>query len=106
MNIAVVGTGYVGMANTMLLAQHNTVIDLDIDTERVAMINRSEPTVDDAEMSAFFASKALDIRATSASEEAYRGADFVIVATPTDYDLKTDFFDTSSVEARYRQYTV
>ena len=99
MKIAVVGTGYVGLANAVLLAQHNEVVALDIDAERVAMINRGESTVEDAELELFLKERALNLVATTDSEQAYAGADYVIVATPTDYDPSNNYFDTSSVEA-------
>ena len=99
MKIAVVGTGYVGLANAVLLAQHNEVVALDIDAERVAMINRGESTVEDAELELFLKERALNLVATTDSEQAYAGADYVIIATPTDYDPSNNYFDTSSVEA-------
>lgn len=99
MKIAVVGIGYVGMANAVLLAQHNEVVALDINAERVAQINRGEPTIDDEEMRRFLAEKPLRLVATTDKEQAYRDAHFVIVATPTNYDASTNFFDTSSVES-------
>lgn len=99
MKIAVVGTGYVGLANAVLLAQHNEVVALDISAERVAMINRGESTVEDAELELFLKEKSLNLVATTDKEQAYAGADYVIVATPTDYDPDTNYFDTSSVEA-------
>ena len=99
MKIAVVGTGYVGLANAVLLAQHNEVVALDINAERVAMINRGESTVEDAELELFLNEKDLNLVATTDSEQAYAGADYVIVATPTDYDADTNYFDTTSVEA-------
>ncbi|MEH6587159.1 MAG: nucleotide sugar dehydrogenase [Halioglobus sp.] len=99
MKIAVVGTGYVGLANAVLLAQHNEVVALDINAERVAMINRGESTVEDAELELFLKEKKLNLVATTDSERAYAGADYVIVATPTDYDPDTNYFDTTSVEA-------
>jgi UDPglucose 6-dehydrogenase len=97
--ITVVGTGYVGIANAVLLAQHNDVVALDIDAERVALINRREPTVDDDEIRRFLSEKPLNLTATTDKDTAYTNADFVLVATPTDYDLDTNFFDTSSVES-------
>ncbi|PLW68325.1 nucleotide sugar dehydrogenase [Pseudohalioglobus lutimaris] len=97
--IAVVGTGYVGLANAVLLAQHNEVVALDIDAERVALINRGEPTVEDPELELFLRERKLNLRATTDKHEAYAGVDFVIVATPTNYDPDTNYFDTSTVEA-------
>ncbi|MEP4147174.1 MAG: nucleotide sugar dehydrogenase [Halioglobus sp.] len=99
MKIAVVGTGYVGLANAVLLAQHNEVVALDINAERVAMINRGEPTVEDPELEQFLKERTLDLVATTDSAQAYVDADFIIVATPTDYDPDNNYFDTSSVEA-------
>ncbi|TDG12891.1 nucleotide sugar dehydrogenase [Seongchinamella unica] len=97
--IAVVGTGYVGMANAVLLAQHNEVVALDINAERVAQINRGEPTVEDPELSHYLAEKTLNLIATTDKELAYNNADYVVVATPTNYDPVENYFDTSTVEA-------
>lgn len=97
--IAVVGTGYVGLANAVLLAQHNEVVALDINAERVAMINRGEPTIEDAELELFLKEKPLNLVATTDPEQAYNNADYVVVATPTNYDPDTNYFDTSTVEA-------
>jgi UDPglucose 6-dehydrogenase len=99
MKIAVVGTGYVGLANAVLLAQHNEFVALDINAERVAMINRGEPTVEDAELEQFLKERTLHLVATMDSAQAYRDANFIIVATPTDYDPDNNYFDTSGVEA-------
>ena len=96
--IAVVGTGYVGLANAVLLAQHNEVVALDINAERVAQINRGESTVEDAELEFFLKEKQLNLVATTDSDRAYAAADFVVVATPTNYDPDTNYFDTSTVE--------
>ena len=97
--ITVVGLGYVGMSIAVLLAQHHTVTALDIDPERVAKVNAKTPTVVDAEMAEMMASAVLDLQATTDKEAAYRDAEFVVVATPTDYDPVRNFFNTSSVEA-------
>lgn len=99
MKIAVVGTGYIGLANAVLLAQHNEFVALDINAERVAMINRGEPTVEDAELEQFLKERTLHLVATTDSAQAYRDANFIIVATPTDYDPDNNYFDTSGVEA-------
>ena len=99
MKIAVVGTGYVGLANAVLLAQHNEVVALDINAARVAMINRGESTVEDAELELFLKERTLNLVATTDKQLAYQGADYVIVATPTDYDPDTHYFDTRSVES-------
>ena len=97
--ITVVGTGYVGMSMAVLLAQHNEVTALDIDASRVDLINQGKSTVMDAEIEHYLAEKHLSLTATLDKTEAYRDSAFVVVATPTDYDPETNYFDTSSVEA-------
>jgi len=97
--ITVVGSGYVGMSLSVLLAQHNDVIVLDIDATRVDRINIKQSTISDAGVELFLAEKSLSLIATMDEQVAYRGADFIIIATPTNYDTDTNRFDTSSVDA-------
>ena len=99
MKIAVVGLGYVGLTNAVLLSQKNEVCGVDLDLERVAMVNDRTSPIVDVELEEFFASHDLNLTATLEPELAYAGADYVIVATPTDYDAVRHYFDTSSVEA-------
>ncbi|KTB75591.1 nucleotide sugar dehydrogenase [Pseudomonas syringae] len=99
MKIAVVGTGYVGLSNAVLLAQHNTVVALDIIPEKVENINRGISTIIDPELENFLKAENLNLKATTSKHEAYEGAEFIIVATPTDYDSETNYFNTLSVES-------
>lgn len=99
MNIAVAGTGYVGLSLATLLSQHNHVMAVDIIPEKVDMVNHRKSPIQDDYIEKYLAEKDLDLTATMDAEAAYKDADFVIIATPTNYDSKKNFFDTSSVEA-------
>ncbi len=99
MKIAVVGTGYVGLSIGILLAQNNEVIFLDINPEKIEKINRKESPVEDAEIEDYLRNKVLNFRATLDKKVAYENADFIIIATPTDYDQVTNCFNTESIEA-------
>ncbi|NCU27101.1 UDP-glucose 6-dehydrogenase, partial [Candidatus Nomurabacteria bacterium] len=99
MKIAVAGTGYVGLSNAVLLAQHNEVVALDIVQAKVDMINSRKSPVSDPEIEEYLATRQLDLRATADPDEAFEGADYVIISTPTNYDTELNYFDSSSVES-------
>ena len=99
MKVTIVGTGYVGLSNAVLLAQHNDVVALDISEQKVELINQNISPIEDAEITDFLQNKKLNLQATTDKTLAYKDAEYVVIATPTDYNVENSFFDTSSVEA-------
>jgi UDPglucose 6-dehydrogenase len=99
MKITVAGTGYVGLSNAVLLAQHNEVIALDILQEKVDLINNKKSPIADPEIETFLGTKELNLRATTNSDEAFKDAEYVLISTPTNYEPEKNYFDTSSVES-------
>ncbi len=98
MKVAVVGVGYVGLSNALLLSQHNEVFALDIDCNKVDLLKNKVSPIDDKDIQEYLQKEELNFTATIDEQEAYLGADYVIISTPTDYDELTDYFDTKTIE--------
>jgi UDPglucose 6-dehydrogenase len=105
MKIVVVGAGYVGLSNAILLAQHNEVVLLDVVSEKIDCINRKKSPIEDVDIEDYLSNKSLQLRATLDKVEAYKDAQYVVIATPTDYDPKTNYFDTRSIETVIKDVT-
>ena len=99
MKISIVGTGYVGLSNAVLLSQHNEVVALDINPQKVELVNRKKSPIDDFEIKEYLQKRNLNLRATTDRSDAYTGANYVIIATPTDYDPESNYFNTNSIES-------